>query len=45
MRAAWYEKKGPAADVLEVGEAPTPEAGPGEVRIRLHASGVNPADV
>ena len=45
MRAAWYEKKGPAADVLEVGEMPTPEAGPREVRIRLHASGVNPADV
>src|SRR3954453_14949860 len=24
---------------------PTPEHGPGEVRVRLHASGVNPADV
>jgi NADPH2:quinone reductase len=31
--------------VLTVGEMPTPEAGPGEVRIRLEASGVNPADV
>jgi NADPH2:quinone reductase len=31
--------------VLTFGEMPTPVAGPGEVRIRLHASGVNPADV
>lgn len=45
MRAAWYDSKGPAAEVLAVGEMPTPEAGPGEVRIRLHGSGVNPADV
>jgi len=45
MRAAWYERKGLARDVLEIGEMPTPEAGPGEVRVRLAASGVNPADV
>ncbi len=45
MQAAWYEAKGRARDVLQVGEMPTPEAGAGEVRIRLHASGVNPADV
>ncbi len=45
MRAAWYERKGPAREVLEIGEMPTPEAGPGEVRVRLAASGVNPADV
>ena len=45
MRAAWYEKKGPAADVLELGEMPDPEPGPGEVLIRLGASGINPADV
>jgi NADPH2:quinone reductase len=31
--------------VLTYGEMPTPSAGPGEVRIRLEASGVNPADV
>jgi NADPH2:quinone reductase len=30
--------------VLEFGEQPTPSAGPGEVRVRLEASGVNPAD-
>lgn len=45
MRAAWYEKNGPAAEVMQVGELPDPVAGPGEVRVRLHASGVNPSDV
>jgi len=45
MRAAWYERQGPADEVLEVGEMPDPVAGPGEVRVRVHASGVNPSDV
>lgn len=45
MKAAWYERCGPAREVIQVGEAPTPEAGPGEVRVRLYASGVNPSDV
>ena len=45
MRAAWYERNGEARDVLVVGELPTPEPGPGEVRVRLHTSGVNPSDV
>jgi len=45
MKAAWYEKIGPAKDVIQIGELDTPEAGPGEVRVRLHASGVNPSDV
>jgi NADPH2:quinone reductase len=45
MRAAWYTKNGPASDVLVVGEMPTPEPGPGEVRVRLATSGVNPSDV
>jgi NADPH:quinone reductase len=45
VRAVWYEETGPAADVLTYGEMATPVAGPGEVRIRLEASGVNPADV
>ena len=31
--------------MLTYGEMPTPVAGPGEVRVRLEASGVNPADV
>jgi len=45
MRAAYYEENGAASDVLRIGEIQTPKPGPGEVRIRLHASGVNPSDV
>jgi len=45
MRAAWYEKNGAATEVLTVGETETPKPGPGEVRIRLKTSGVNPSDV
>jgi NADPH2:quinone reductase len=44
MKAVWYERTGPAAEVLSFGEMPTPVAGPGEVRVRLEASGVNPSD-
>lgn len=45
MSAAWYERQGPASDVLIVGEMPSPTPGPGEVRIRVAASGINPGDV
>jgi NADPH2:quinone reductase len=45
MRAAYYEKNGSAAEVLHVGEVDTPRPSPGEVRIRLRTSGVNPSDV
>ncbi len=45
MRAAWYEDFGPARDVLKTGEMDTPEAGPGQVLVRVHASGINPLDV
>ena len=44
MRAVWYERTGAAAEVLKFGEQPLPEPGPGEVRVRLKTSGVNPAD-
>jgi NADPH:quinone reductase-like Zn-dependent oxidoreductase len=44
MRAAWYERTGPAKDVLVVGEMPTPSPGAGEVLVRLATSGVNPSD-
>jgi NADPH2:quinone reductase len=44
MQAAWYERQGPADEVLQIGERPSPEPGPGEVRVRIHASGVNPSD-
>jgi NADPH:quinone reductase len=45
MRAAWYEKQGPAREVLVVGEMPDPIPAAGEVRIRIAASGINPGDV
>jgi NADPH2:quinone reductase len=45
MRAAWYERQGPAGDVLVVGEMPDPAPGPGEVRMKVAASGINPGDV
>ena len=45
MKAAWYEKQGPARDVLVVGEMDDPEPREGEVRIRVAFSGVNPGDV
>jgi NADPH:quinone reductase len=44
MKAVWYEKQGPAREVLQYGEMPTPAPGRGEVRVRLSASAVNPAD-
>ena len=44
MRAAWYDRQGPAAEVLRVGDLPAPEPGRGEVRVRLRFSGVNPGD-
>src|SRR5439155_17802772 len=44
MLAAWYERPGPAAEVLQVGEMAEPEPGPGEVCVRVALSGVNPGD-
>jgi len=44
VKAVWYERTGAAPDVLSFGDMPTPLAGPGEVRVRLEASGVNPSD-
>lgn len=45
VKAAWYERQGPAREVLTVGEMPDPRPGPGEVRVRVSASGVKPGDV
>ena len=44
MRAAPYRSTGKAADVLRVEEIPRPEPGPGEVLVRVYASGINPTD-
>ena len=45
MQAAFYESTGPAREVLHVGRIELPEPGPGEVRVRVVCSGVNPSDV
>lgn len=45
MKAAVYRRTGPARDVLRVEEVTRPEPGPGEVLVRVRASGVNPTDV
>ena len=44
MRAALYDRYGPAGDVLRVEEIERPEPGPGEVRVRVEVSGINPTD-
>jgi NADPH:quinone reductase len=44
VRAVWYERQGPAYEVLQVGELSDPEPGPGEVRVRVRLSGVSPGD-
>ena len=45
MRAAVYERTGPAGDVLTIEELPTPAPGPHEVRVKVSWSGINPSDV
>jgi NADPH:quinone reductase len=44
MQAVWYERQGAPEEVLKVGTLERPGPGPGEVRVRIHASGVNPSD-
>ena len=44
MRAVWFERKGPAREVLVYGEMADPTPGVGEVRVAVHVSGLNPTD-
>lgn len=44
MRAALYDRNGAARDVLRVEGVERPEPGPGEVRVRVAFSGINPTD-
>lgn len=45
MKAAYYERQGKASEVLRLGDLPVPLPGPGEVRVCIHASGLNPSDI
>ena len=44
MKAAWYERKGAAREVLTVGDLERPSPAAGEVLVRVKASGINPSD-
>lgn len=44
MQAVWYERQGAPEEVLKAGTLERPVPGPGEVRVRIQASGVNPSD-
>src|SRR5205809_592057 len=43
MKAAYFEATGPA-DVIKVGELPTPEPKSGEIRVKVLAASINPID-
>ena len=45
MKAIVFEEFGEPDEVLSVREVPMPEPGPGEVRVRMIASPVNPSDL
>jgi NADPH2:quinone reductase len=44
MQALQIHRHGPPADLL-VGTVPAPSLNPGDVRVEVHAAGVNPSDV
>jgi NADPH:quinone reductase len=44
VKAALYDRFGPAREVLRVEDVERPEPGPGEVRVKVQVSGVNPTD-
>lgn len=45
MRSIRFETFGDPAEVLTIGELPTPEPGPGQLLIRLRARPINPSDL
>ncbi|MGI9394382.1 MAG: NADPH:quinone reductase [Boseongicola sp.] len=45
MKAAYYEKTGPADEVLQVGDLADPQPGSGEVLVKIAVSAVHPSDV
>src|SRR5438874_3036954 len=45
MRAVVFDRFGDPAEVLQVRELPTPEPGPGQVRVRMLAVPINPSDL
>src|ERR671931_1171057 len=45
MKAVLFEHFGDPGEVLPVRDVPTPQPGPGQVRVRMTASPVNPSDL
>ena len=45
VKAIVFERFGEPADVLQVRDVPMPEPGPGQVRVRMIASPINPSDL
>lgn len=45
MRAGYYERLGDPAEIIVIGERDDPRPGDGEVRVRIHVSGINPSDI
>ncbi|MFW2586900.1 NADPH:quinone reductase [Sagittula sp. SSi028] len=45
MKAITYDRFGPAAEVLQLSDLPTPTPAAGEVLVRIERSGVNPSDI
>jgi len=45
MRAITYSRQGPAAEVLELTNFELPQPGPGQVRVQIAYSAINPTDV
>lgn len=45
MKAAYFDRPGAARDVLRIGTLPDPQPGPGDVRVRVAVSGLNPSDI
>jgi NADPH:quinone reductase-like Zn-dependent oxidoreductase len=44
MRTLSFHRYGEPTEVLDLGEAPVPSPGAGQLRVRVHACGLNPAD-
>lgn len=45
MKSIVFDRFGPPEEVLQVRDVPLPEPGPGEVRVRMLASPINPSDL
>nr|WP_087573571.1 NADPH:quinone reductase [Sphingomonas sp. CDS-1] len=45
MQIVYYDRQGPAGEVLSVGDQPMPVPAAGEVLVKLAFSGINPSDI